>query len=173
MNDINFAKSDISFNNEQYNFSYRVAGILVRDNKVLLQKPNNADEYAFPGGQVAFGELHADSIKREWREEVGADVEVKDLKWVEENIFPWGEKTFQQICLYYLVELTDARQTPLSGSFISKEYNEADDNAIYFYWIPLNEVKNITVYPEKAAELLPQLDEGVQHFVYREELKNG
>jgi hypothetical protein len=44
MDDINFARSDISFNGEKYNFSYRVAGILVRDNKVLLQKPNNAAE---------------------------------------------------------------------------------------------------------------------------------
>jgi ADP-ribose pyrophosphatase YjhB (NUDIX family) len=169
MNNIIFARNDISFNGEKYNFSYRVAGILVRDGKVLLQKPKNAAEYAFPGGQVAFGETHAEALGREWREEVGADVEVTALKWVEENIFPWGDKTFQQICLDYLVEMKDEKQIPLSGSFISKEYSETDDNAIYFYWIPLDEVKNITVYPAKAAELLLRLDGGVEHLVYREE----
>jgi ADP-ribose pyrophosphatase YjhB (NUDIX family) len=168
MSDINFARNDISFNGEKYSFSYRVAGILIRDGKTLLQKPNNAAEYAFPGGQVAFGETHADALVREWREEVGADVEVAALKWVEENIFPWGGKTFQQICLDYLVELKDESQIPLSGSFISKEYRETDDNAIYFYWVPLDEVKNIAVYPANTAELLTRLDGGVEHFVYRE-----
>ena len=137
---------------------------------LLCVRSCNAAEYAFTGGQVAFGELHADSIKREWREEVGADVEVTDLKWVEENVFSWGEKIFHQICLDYLVELQDESQIPLSGSFISKEYSETDDNAIYFYWIPLDEMKNITVYPTNAAELLSRLDSGVEHLIYREEL---
>ncbi|MDR0817987.1 MAG: NUDIX domain-containing protein [Oscillospiraceae bacterium] len=106
MDDINFARSDISFNGEKYNFSYRVAGILVRGGKVLLQKPNNAAEYAFPGGQVAFGETHADAIKREWREEVGADVVVTDLKWVEEAA-PYT--------VPYKVDTGRKRQTPESG----------------------------------------------------------
>ena len=33
--------SDILFNRDDYVFSYRVARILVRDNKILLQKPTN------------------------------------------------------------------------------------------------------------------------------------
>ncbi|MDR0817989.1 MAG: hypothetical protein LBN43_00230 [Oscillospiraceae bacterium] len=67
------------------------------------------------------------------------------------------------------MELQDDSQIPLSGSFISKEYRKTDDNAIYFHWIPLNEVKNIAVYPANAAELLARLDGGVELFVYREE----
>jgi ADP-ribose pyrophosphatase YjhB (NUDIX family) len=171
LSDINFERSDISFHKDKYSFSYRVAGILVRDGKVLLQKPKNASAYAFIGGQVAFGETHSDSIKREWHEEVGADVEITDLKWVEENIFPWGDKTFQQICLSYIVELKDERQIPLSGNFISKEYVETDADAIYFYWIPLHEVKDIEIYPANAAELLSRVDDGVEHLIYREDKK--
>ncbi|MCL2776339.1 MAG: hypothetical protein FWD71_23805, partial [Oscillospiraceae bacterium] len=60
---------------------------------------------------------------------------------------------------------------PLVGNFIGKEHNANDNKAIYFYWIPINEVKNINVYPINAAELLLCLDEGVKHFIYREELE--
>jgi len=67
------------------------------------------------------------------------------------------------------VKLKDTEQIPLEGRFISKEYRENDANAIYFYWIPLDEVKNIKVYPANAADLLLCLNEGVQHFVYRED----
>ena len=56
---------DISYNTEDYIFSYRAAGILVHENKVLLQKPNNSDDYAFPGGQVMFGETNAERLFRE------------------------------------------------------------------------------------------------------------
>jgi hypothetical protein len=59
-------------------------------------------------------------------------------------------------------------QIPLDGSFIGKEHNTNDDSAIYFYWIPISEVKNINVYPVNSAELLLCLDEGVKHFIYRE-----
>jgi ADP-ribose pyrophosphatase YjhB (NUDIX family) len=160
--------SDILVRTDNCIFSYRTAGILVREDKVLLQKPNNSVDYAFPGGHIAFGETAAEALVREFREEMGADIEVAELKWVEENFFSWGDKPCHQISLSHLIKLKDTAQIPLNGRFISKEYSENDDNAIYFCWIPLDEVKNIKVYPANAAELLLELDEGVKHFVYRE-----
>lgn len=159
---------DILFRTDNYIFSYRVAGILIHNGKVLLQKPNDSEYYAFPGGHVAFGETNAETLIREYKEEVGADIEVCGLKWVEENFFQWGAKPCHQICLSHLVKLNNPQQIPLDGNFIGKEHGEGDAQAIYFYWIPLDEVKNINVYPAKAAELLLCLNEGVKHFIYRE-----
>jgi len=65
------------------------------------------------------------------------------------------------------VALLNVEQSPLEGRFISNEYSKSDENAIYFYWIPLDDVKNINVYPAKAAKLLLHLDDGLQHFIYR------
>ncbi|GAB2318633.1 hypothetical protein IRB23SM22_08910 [Alkalibacterium sp. s-m-22] len=160
--------SDILFHHDNYIFSYRVSGILVCDGKVLLQAPKDMDEYAFIGGHVALGETNEETLIREWREEVGADIEVGELKWVEENFFSWGDKPCHQICLSYLVHLKVTSQIPLDGSFVSKEYLEEDKNAIFFHWVSLPNVKNLAVYPTKAAELLPLLDEDVKHFVYKE-----
>lgn len=56
--------SDIIFHRDNYIFEYRVAGILVRDHKVLLQAPKNTGEYAFPGGHVALGETNAETLVR-------------------------------------------------------------------------------------------------------------
>lgn len=160
--------SDILFHQDDYIFSYRVAGILVRDGKVLLQKPTNSHEYAFSGGHVAFGETHEETLRREWKEEIGADISVGELKWVEENIFPWSDKTVHQICLDYLVTLDDESQIPLDGSFPGIEHIEGRGYDIHFHWIPIEQVQELTVYPVKAAELLPRLNEDVKHFVYRE-----
>jgi len=37
--------NDILFKTEEFVFSYRVAGILIKDKKILLQKPINDDGY--------------------------------------------------------------------------------------------------------------------------------
>lgn len=48
--------SDIFLKNDNFYFSYRVAGILIYNHKVLLQREVNTRDYAFPGGHVKFGE---------------------------------------------------------------------------------------------------------------------
>ncbi len=165
--------SDIIFHRDNYIFGCRAAGILINGGKVLLQCPKNTNEYAFPGGHVALGETAAETLYREWREEIGAEIEVGELKWVEENLFKWGSKDAHQISLTFLVTLKDGEQIPLEGSFISKEYKANDDSksdsdsAVWFHWVKLSDIKNLTVYPTKAAELLPLLNEGVKHFIYR------
>ena len=42
------------------------------------------------------------------------------------------------------------------------------DFGIAFHWVPLDAVSGIEVYPTNAAALLEKLDDGVQHFIYRE-----
>ena len=159
--------SDISYSTDKNGFSYRAAGILVHDDRVLLQM--HEGEYAFPGGGVVFGETTAETLLREFSEEIGEDIiEVSELKWVWENFYVWDDKPYHQICIYHLLKLKDATRIPMSAKFIHKEYHADDANAVWFYWIPLDDLHKISVHPANAAELLLRIDEGVQHFVYRE-----
>jgi 8-oxo-dGTP pyrophosphatase MutT (NUDIX family) len=160
--------SDILFKTDDYVFSYRVAGILIHDGKVLLQKTSDDTGYAFPGGHVEFGETNEESLIREFKEETGTDIKVKEIKWVAEIFFPWGDKPCHQICIYYLIELADETQLPLDGKFMAHEHIEGRGFDIEFHWIPLEKVKNIEVYLRNAGKLLEHIHEGVKHFVYRE-----
>ena len=112
--------SDILFKTEDGVFSYRVAGICVQNGKVLLQKATNDPGFAFPGGHAAFGETNAETLKREFKEEIGGDISVGELKWVGEVFFPWGNRPCHQICLYYSVEITDG-STSLRRRNISRD----------------------------------------------------
>ena len=161
--------TDILFKTDEYIFSYRVAGICVQNGKVLLQKPTNDTRFAFPGGHVAFGETNEQTLIREFKEEIGADISVGELKWVAEIFFPWGDKPCHQICLYYMIDILPDTKIPMDGKFIGDEQLEGQNFNIEFHWVSFDEVKNIEVYPMNAAELLGKLHEGVQHFVYREE----
>ena len=161
--------SDILFKTERYIFSYRVAGICIRDDKVFLQKPANDSGYAFPGGHVEFGETNAETLVREFKEEISADVSVGDLKWVAEIFFPWGDKPCHQICLYYDIALKNEKQISFDDFFIGDEHIDGRSFPIEFHWIPLDKLDDIEVYPANVAELMKKYNTGgVQHFVYKE-----
>lgn len=161
--------SDILFKTDDWVFSYRVAGICVQNGKVLLQTTTGEDRsFAFPGGHVAFGETNAETLIREFKEEIGADITVGDLKWAAEIFFPWGNKPCHQICLYYMVEIQNP-EIPREGMFLAKEHLEGRNFDLEFHWISLERVGELEVYPVQAPELLQKLDRGVQHFIYREE----
>ena len=159
--------SDILFKKDGFVFSYRVAGIAVYDGKVLLQKPTNEDFYAFPGGHVEFGETNEETLIREFKEEIGADIKVGELQWVAEVFFPWGESPCHQICLYYAIEITD-ENIPKDGMFMAKEHLEDRNFDLEFHWIPIEKTAELEIYPEDSAELLSDLGTGVKHFVYKE-----
>ncbi|GFI21749.1 RNA pyrophosphohydrolase [Lachnospiraceae bacterium] len=158
---------DILFHTDEYVFSYRVAGICIQDGKVLLQKPTNDTAFAFPGGHVTFGESNEQTLMREFQEEIGADISVGDLKWVGEIFFPWNNKPCHQICLYYIVEI-NSENIPTQGMFMGQEQIEGQKFKLEFHWVPLDELKNIEVYPTNIVELMNHMEYGVQHFIYRE-----
>ena len=159
---------DILFKTEDWVFSYRVAGICVQNGKVLLQTTTGEDRsFAFPGGHVAFGETNEETLIREFKEEIGADIRVGDLKWVAEVFFPWGRKPCHQICLYYMVEILNP-EIPKDGVFLAKEHLEGRNFDLEYHWVAIEDVEKLEVYPTQPAQLLQKLDAGVQHFIYKE-----
>lgn len=159
--------TDLLFQTSEFVFSYRVAGICIQNGKVLLQKPTNDSGFAFPGGHVAFGETHEETLIREMKEEMGAAIAVGALKWVGEIFFPWGETPCHQICFYYTMTIAE-EHTPKEGTFMAQEQLEGRDFEIAFHWVPIDTIRDIELYPANAVQLLEDLDGGVQHFVYRE-----
>lgn len=159
---------DILFKTDDYLFSYRVAGILIRNGRVLLQKPSNDPGYAFPGGHVSFDETNAQTLEREFREEIGAEIKTGALAWVGELFFPWKDRTCHQICLYYLVSLSEESSIPLSGTFQGVETLEDRNFQMNYSWVDLSCTAELELYPPQAKDLLLQGFDRTHHFIYRE-----
>ena len=156
---------DILFKNEDGVFSYRVGGILVENGKILLQRDKWGD-HAVIGGHVSFMEQAKDTLVREFMEELQVKIGVDDLLAVNENFFMWGDKPCHQVHFYYAVHLEDDdffREGEISG------VDELEDLRVEldFVWVPLEELKNISVYPREIEKLLEKR-EGVMHFVSSE-----
>ena len=161
--------SDILFKTEDYVFSYRVGGLLIHNGKVLLQNAEGDDGYAFIGGHVAFGETTEQTIIREFKEEIGADIRVERLFMVNENFFPWGDKPCHQINLYYLVSLRDETQIPLDKNFKALDDLGNERVELNICWIPLGEIPKMNIYPPQAKEYIVNIPDKIVHFVYKEQ----
>ncbi len=70
---------------------------------ILLGKRKNVAGHGFwyvPGGHIKLNEKYKESLKREMKEELGVDVEVGNVVWVEENM-----KDLHHINIYCLVKI--------------------------------------------------------------------
>lgn len=158
---------DILYKDNDFVFSYRVGGILIHNDKILLQKPKN-DDYSIIGGHVSRMETTEQTLKREFEEELHAEIKVDNLMAVGEVFFPWGNKPCHQISLYYRVRLQDENSIPLDGVFGG--YDDFDNEKINldFCWVALEDLKNVTVYP---TELMPHIlsgEDNVFHFISKQ-----
>ena len=66
--------------------------------------------WEFPGGKIDPGESHAAALRREMREELGADVDVLDLVFATTHAYP--ERT---VALYFYRCVLKQRPRPLLG----------------------------------------------------------
>ena len=156
--------TDITFKTETVRFVYRVAGIIIHNNKLLVMKDENSPYYYIPGGKVGLQELSADAIKREIREEINIDVKVKRMLWIVENFFKDDEsgENFHEIGFYYLLELNDEKIFEKGNEFIM---TEGGKHRLVFYWKPLEEIKDLYLYPLFIKENILKLPNSIKHIV--------
>lgn len=159
---------DILYKEDDFVFSFRTGGILIRDGKILLQKPVD-DDYSIIGGHIARMEITEETLVREFKEEVHADIRIDELMAVGEIFFPWGKRPCHQVCFYYKVSLTDETQIPLDGVF--KGYDSLDNERIDldFCWVPVEELKKgLKVYPTELIPYILEPGNEIVHFISRQ-----
>ena len=137
----------------------RTVGVLVRDGKILVQRDRNGREYALPGGHVRIGETLENGLMREYKEETGADISCVKLLWSEECFWEWNGRAAHNFAFYYLI--ADNATIPDTGEFTSHK----DNSNVVLGWLPIEEIQNVTIYPEFIKNEIYHLDEPMKHFI--------
>lgn len=124
---------------------------VVRDGDRLLvyegHDPVKGETFYRPlGGGIEFGELGAEALARELREELGATV--RDVRFLGalENVFTYAGERGHEIALMYEVALAEP---------VEHGTRVLDDDAVAV-WVPLSEFREgrAPLYPDGLLELL-------------------
>lgn len=154
---------DWLFATEDYVCDLRTVGVLVQNNRILVQRDRNGDEYALPGGHVKIGETLENGLIREIMEETGVQIRCVRLLWSEECFWTWNGRQAHNIAFYYLIELCDGFEIPDTGEFISQK----DNCDVVLGWLPIDRLQSIPIYPEFIKDEITDLNGPIKHFVSR------
>jgi ADP-ribose pyrophosphatase YjhB (NUDIX family) len=153
----------ITFEEGGKRFTYRVAGIALDVDRVLLLRTEKDDFWFLPGGRVELLELSQDALIREMQEELEVKVHVERLVWVVENFFEYEGRSYHELALYFLMSFpSDSRLYEKKEAFVGDE----DGLKLIFRWHPLGKLEEIPLYPtflRKRLNSIPQITEHIVH----------
>ncbi len=133
--------------------SVHVYGLAVDGNKVLISP--QWDGYDFPGGTVKKGETHIETLKREFKEETGYDVEPVELLDFRTSFFHhhMRMKDYQSYLVFYRVKIVGGELSDSGFDAGERQYAEIAR------WATFDELKNMRFASnlDIADELLVKL----------------
>ncbi|MBP2624136.1 NUDIX hydrolase [Streptococcus oricebi] len=137
-------------------FGVRATALIVRNNQILLTK-NHQNNYLTIGGAIQVDEGTDQAVKREVREDLGIEIEIKQLAFIVENSFCQAGVNFHNIEFHYLV--SPLAEPPLL-------MNEAGKEQIC-EWLDLDKLTEYSIVPAFLKEELPRYSGELLHISCR------
>lgn len=134
-----------------------VYGVLIENNKVLLLK-QFGDGYDFPGGGIELHENIEEALIREYWEETGLEIKVRELITCESNFHRFRSLDISKNCIliYYVCE-------KIGGQLSKDNFDDWEKkNCDLAEWIDIDKIDSLKFYNKvnsvgiirKAAEII-------------------
>ena len=123
--------------NKNANWGQSVAGVVIKDNKVLLARHtygSGKGMLIIPGGYVNYGETPQQALKREYMEETNIEVEPQNIIGIRFNMHDW----YIVFCAEYV-----------SG----KEQSDGDENSEVL-WLDIEHALSRADVPELTKKMI-------------------
>ena len=160
-------RDNIKMKTDDYNFKFRVSGLIIRNNKILLVDMDDSGFLCLPGGYVELGETTEEAVKRELIEEIGKDIMVKKYLGVVENYFiNKFSKKMHEISLYYLMDFVSCDIE--ESNFTLIENDKGHNIKLDFKWINIDEVDNFDIRPNFLKDLFKNNNLEFNHLIFNE-----
>ena len=152
---------NLSFRFEQGSFVYRVAAIIIKDNKLLVAKHKNSPFYYTVGGKVELNETSEEAVIRECFEETGIKFEVDRLIFVQERFFKLNEIKHHELVFFYLMK------KPFNFNILENSFSDQGEMET-LHWLDIEFLERYPIVPEfiKTKKINSVL--GIEHIISKE-----
>ena len=153
---------DLSIKVEDYKLNIRATGIIIHNNKLLVHNNKEEDHYALMGGRIAIGESSEETVKREFKEEIGKDVEVIGYVGTVENFFTTKTEKYHEIMFIYQLEFRDEEDKKIEHTLKNIE----GEDYLEYIWLDINNLENEPLKPEGIIPIIKS-DKFPQHKIFK------
>ena len=159
-------RESIKMKNNDYNFKFRVSGLIIKNNKLLLVDMDDNGFLCLPGGYVELGETTEEAVRRELKEEIQKDVKIEKYLGVVENYFiNKYSKKMHEISFYYLMDFVSNDID--DNDFTLVENDKGRTIKLDFKWIDINDLNDFDVRPALLKNIINnKLD--FNHLIFNE-----
>lgn len=151
----------IMSSSDDLTFMYRVGGIAVYGERLLVERAVKKGFCFIPGGRVNYGENATEALAREIREEFGESATIGRLVLVNDNLFELEGRRYQELALYFLIEFAPGSTVlDREGAF------EGCEPGTVFEWIPLDAVETARLLPTLLRERVREIPPATEYVVH-------
>nr|WP_286163871.1 NUDIX domain-containing protein [Bacillus sp. AFS088145] len=111
---------------------------------------------------MKFNEESHLSLKREFNEELGLEIEINQIMWTVENFFSYKGNDIHEVGLYYKIKSENKLTNSMNESFYGKE-----GNRLIFKWVRIENLEEIELYPEFLRKKLKEVSTE-NHFIVKD-----
>ncbi|MBP1914235.1 ADP-ribose pyrophosphatase YjhB (NUDIX family) [Lederbergia galactosidilyticus] len=152
---------------EKFHRAFGVYGILIKNGKLLVINKSGGpykNRFDLPGGNLEDGEGLFQALRREFEEETGIDIEIKEQIGAVDFMLPWDWKDYtavHHIAIFYLVN-------KIGGEISEPEQFDGQDS-LGAVWVSKREISQENASPLvlKAFQWLRTGEFGIQTYHYR------
>lgn len=152
---------DLSVNTEHGNFTYRVAAIIINDNKLLLVKHEDHPCYYTVGGRVKINETSEDAVVREAYEETGVRFEIDKLAFIQERFLEINSTKHHEIVFFYLLQNV-SEMIVLENTYTDQGSKET------LHWFSLSDLDKHHIVPKFIKTRLLKGISGIEHIISKD-----
>ena len=136
---------DISFNQENRKFNYRVCAMIISENRLLAMHDERSPYFYLPGGRVKMGETAEQAVVREIWEELGVTLKIARPLWLNQAFFTEDVDgiRYHELCIYFLMDISNTDLSERSNSFTLTEGKHTHT----FEWLEFDRLKDEYFYP--------------------------
>jgi len=155
----------IHFGDDRRQFLYRVAGVAIRDGRLLIHRFEDESFFCLPGGRVEMGEPAEEALYREMEEELGCQVTISRLLWIVDNHFVHRGRVFHELGLYFEVTLPDDVSQSSGEPWTGVELNGIK---MHFQWQPIEHLCELDFKPDCLVGRMARLPDWPEYMLHRE-----
>lgn len=153
---------------DEYRLKLRTTGIIIHDNKILIEKYDDK-VYFLPGGTINLYESSEDAIVRELKEELNKDFVIDELVSIKEEFYISKVNGLKNHHINFYYKMKFKNESDIDSVDLGRLENDHGNMIQHHYkWVSISDLENIKLIPEEIKQEIIKGDYNIHGIIEKE-----